>query len=120
MAKMTIKLKSQLRAYYKYIYLNLMCTEGIDFIGPNPSVLTFTSGQSTGDVQCADMTILDNSFLEGERNFSVELRQVHSETNVKFNKTMTSVDIDIDDDNDDCKFVPSNDFCIIILPSVPH
>ena len=97
---------SQLRAY-KCIYLNPMCTEGVDFIGPNPSVLRFTSGQSTGDVQCADMTILDNSFLERQRSFSVELRQVHSETNVKVNKTMTSVDIDIDDDNNDCKFVPA-------------
>ena len=46
-------------------------TEGV--IGPDPSILTFTSGQSTGDIQCADVTILDNSFLEGERNFSVRL-----------------------------------------------
>ncbi len=83
-----------------------MCIEGVDFIGPDPSVLTFTSGQSTGDVQCADMTILDNSILEGERSFSVELRQVRSETNVKINETMTSVDVDIDDDHNDCKFVP--------------
>jgi hypothetical protein len=81
-----------------------MCIEGVDFIGPDPSVLTFTSGQSTGDVQCADMTILDNSILEGERSFSVVLAQVHSETNVNINETMPSVDVDIDDDHNDRKF----------------
>ena len=90
-----------------------MCTEGVDFIGPDPSVLTFTSGQSTGDIQCANVTILDNSILEGERSFSVELGQVRSETNVKINETMTSVDIDIDDDHNDCKFIP-------VMISVPY
>ena len=82
-----------------------MCTEGVDFIGPDPSVLTFTSGQSTGDVKCANMTILDNSILEGQRSFSVELREDNSETSVKINETMTSVDIDIEDDPNDSKFV---------------
>jgi hypothetical protein len=90
-----------------------MCIEGVDFIGPDPSVLTFTSGQSTGDVQCADMTILDNSILEGERSFSIELGQVRSETNVKINKTMTSVDVDIDDDHNDRKFVPVIRFMLV-------
>ena len=102
MAKVTAKSMSRLWAH---TCLNLMCTEGVDFIGPNPSVLTFTSGQSTGDIQCADVTILDNSFLEGERSFGVELGQVHSETNVKINETMMSVDIDIDDDHNDRKLV---------------
>ena len=81
-----------------------MCTEGVDFIGPDPSVLTFTSGQSTGDIQCANVTILDNSILEGERGFSVELGKVGSETSVKINETMTSVDIDIQNDPSDSKF----------------
>lgn len=80
-----------------------MCTEGIDFIGPDPSVLTFTSGQSTGDIQCADVTILDNSILEGERSFSVELREVHSERSVKINETTMSLDIDVEDDPNDSK-----------------
>ena len=81
-----------------------MCTEGVDFIGPDPSMLTFTSGQSTGDVQCANVTILDNSILEGERGFSIELGKVGSETSVKINETMTSVDIDIENDPSDSKF----------------
>ena len=82
-----------------------MCTEGVDFIGPDPSVLTFTSGQSTGDVQCGVMTILDNSILEGQRSFSVELREIRSESSVKINETMMSVDIDIEEDPNDSKFV---------------
>ena len=81
-----------------------MCTEGVDFIGPDPSVLNFTSGQSTGDVQCADVTILDNSILEGQRSFSVELREIRSENSVKINETMMSVDIDIEEDPNDSKF----------------
>ena len=81
-----------------------MCIEGVDFIGPDPSVLTFTPGQSTGDVQCANMTILNNSILEGERDFSVELGEIGSETSVKINETMTSVDIDIQNDPSDSKF----------------
>ena len=82
-----------------------MCTEGVDFIGPDPSVLTFTSGQSTGGVQCGVITILDNFILEGERSFSVELGEVRSETSVKINETMMSVNIDIEEDPNDSKFV---------------
>ena len=82
-----------------------MHIEGVDFIGPDPSVLTFTPGQSTGDVQCADVTILDNSILEGQRSFSVELREIRSENSVKINETMMSVDIDIEEDPNDSKFV---------------
>jgi hypothetical protein len=80
---------------------NSMYTEGVDFIGPDPSMLTFTSGQSTGDIQCGVVTILNNSILEGEHRFSIELEGVHSETSVKINETMMSEDID------DRKFVPA-------------
>ena len=82
-----------------------MCTEGVDFIGPDPSVLTFTSGQSTGDVQCANVTILEDSILEGEHSFSVKLGHVPSETTVKINETMTSVNVDIDDNSNDRKSI---------------
>ena len=100
-----------------------MQTEGVDFIGPDPSILTFTPGQSTGDVQCANVTILDNSILEGQRSFSVELGEVHSETSVKINETMTSVDIDIDDDPNDSEFASAIEhyqLMILITYSVPH
>ena len=33
----------------------------------------FTAGQTVGGTQCAEVTILDNSVLEGERNFSIQL-----------------------------------------------
>ena len=67
-------------------YINLLCDEvcthnpaisvyieGTDFIGPVPSVLTFTSGQSAGDIQCAEVTIVDDDLPEGERNFSISI-----------------------------------------------
>lgn len=82
-----------------------MCTEGVDFIGPEPSMLTFISGQSTGDIQCADVTILDNSILEGERSFSVQLAEVPSEMKVKVSDTMMSVDINIEDDPNDSELM---------------
>jgi hypothetical protein len=84
-----------------------MHTDGVDFIGPDPSMLTFISGQSMGDIQCANMTILDNSILERERSFSVELREIRLETSVKINETMTSMDIDIENDPNDSKFEPA-------------
>ena len=49
------------------------------------------------------MTILDNSILEGERSFSVELREIRSETSVKINETTMSLDIDVEDDPNDSK-----------------
>ena len=51
----------------------LLHAEGEDFIGPNPSVLTFTSGQSMGGIQCANVTILDDNVVEGHTNFSIRL-----------------------------------------------
>ena len=83
-------------------------TEGVDFIGPDPSILTFTSGQSTGDIQCADVTILDNSILDGERSFSVELAEVRSESSVKLNETVMSVEIDIAVDPNDSRCCNNN------------
>lgn len=47
------------------------------------------------------MTILDNSILDGERSFSVEVIEVSSERSVKLNETMISVDIDIAIDPND-------------------
>ena len=31
----------------------------------------FTSGQSTGDIQCTNVAILDDDILEGERHFTI-------------------------------------------------
>ena len=53
--------------------VSIVLAEGIDFIGPNPPILTFTTGQSAGDIQCAEVTILDDSILDEQRNFSIRL-----------------------------------------------
>ena len=45
----------------------------VDFDGPSPSALLFTEGQTVGDIQCAQITILDNFIPEGERNFSISI-----------------------------------------------
>ena len=48
-------------------------TEGSDFIGPNPPALTLMAGQSASTIQCATVTILDDSIPQGERNFSISI-----------------------------------------------
>ena len=78
--------------------------EGVDFIGPEPSLLTFTSGLSMGDVQCANVTILDDTTLSGQRNLSIGLRN-HDENDsgVRIDISIPSIDIMIDVDTDDGK-----------------
>lgn len=61
-----------------------------------------------GDVQCASVTILDDSVLDGERNFLVILVPSDgdgsgSDDGVKINANASSTDIHIDIDIDDCK-----------------
>ncbi len=90
---------------------NSMCAEGVDFIGPDPSMLTFTSGQLSGGIQCGVVTILDNSVLEGDRSFSVELGGIDSDISVKINETMISVD------TNDRKFVPAIKYIIPVVVS---
>lgn len=42
-------------------------------MGPTPSVLIFTDEQTVGDIQCAELTILDDFVPQGERNFSISI-----------------------------------------------
>ena len=82
--------------------------DGIDFIGPEPSLLTFTSGQSTGDVQCANVTILDNDVLNGLRNLSIRLANYGGiGSGVRIDDNMPSIIINIDSDTDDGKIIES-------------
>ena len=46
---------------------------GVDFIGPTPSTLIFMAGQSMGDIQCADVTIPDDSIPQPQRTFNVSI-----------------------------------------------
>lgn len=85
------------------INANFSYADGIDFIGPEPSILTFTSGQSVGSVQCANVTVLDDNILSGQRNLSIRLTSYGEGSGVRINDTMLSVDITIDHDTDDSK-----------------
>ena len=82
--------------------------DGIDFIGPEPSLLTFTSEQSIGDVQCANVTILDNNVLNGLRNLSIRLANYGGVgSGVRIDDNMPSININIDRDTDDGKIIES-------------
>ena len=48
---------------------------GVDLIGPTPSTLIFTAGQTMGDMQCADITIPDDSIPQPQRTFNVSIRE---------------------------------------------
>lgn len=46
----------------------ILHAEGVDFIGPEPNALNFTSG---GNIQCAHVTIVDDPLPQGQRNFTI-------------------------------------------------
>ena len=65
-----------------------------------------------GDVQCANVTILDDTTLSGQRNLSIRLTNHtigEGGSRVKINDSMPSVDIIIDDDSDDSKYPAISD-----------
>ena len=70
-------------------------------------MLTFTSGQSTGDSQCTNIAILDNDVLDGQRNLTISLRTDNSVESdgrrglVSVNSKMPSVDLSIAPDIED-------------------
>ena len=85
----------------------IMLAGGVEFVGPNSSVLTFTSGQSTGDTQCTNVAILDNDVLDGQRDFTISLRTGSSvdadgrRGPVSVNSKMPSVGLSIAPDIED-------------------
>ena len=46
---------------------------GIDFSAPSPSTLTFPSGSTMTDTQCAMITLLSDNAVEGPHEFTVNL-----------------------------------------------
>ena len=92
---------------HRHLFITYNSTVGIDFIGPDPSVLTFTAGQSEGDIQCAEVSILDDSVLDGERNFSIRLVETSGGDGggggVQIDVNVPSIDIRIGQDLDDRK-----------------
>ena len=112
---------------------------GVDFIGPYPSVLIFTPGQTVGDIQCAEFSIPDDSYPQGERSFNVSIgddagtieyvggdagdggdgggggRGGSSGGGVRTNPNLPSVTVDIDIDINDSKTF-FHFFCIEYSP----
>ena len=53
-------------------FVCLIATSGIDYTGL-PNVLSFFSGQATGDLSCIDVPIVDDSVVEEKENFTIVL-----------------------------------------------
>ena len=89
-----------------------MIPDGADFIVLDPYMLTFTSGQSIGDLQCTSVTILDDSNPQGERNVSISIGRSEISNNdgtqaysrVHVDPDRSSVSFTIELDLDDCRF----------------
>ena len=97
--------------------------DGIDFVGPEPSLLTFTSGQSIGDVQCANVTVLDDDILNGRKNLSIKLANyggVGSGVRIDDNMPSINVNVIIDGDTGDGKIMNACIHNIIIINSGIH
>ena len=84
-------------------------TEGVDFTGPDPPVLTFTPGQSVGDIQCTNITVVDDSLPQPERSIVVRLGNnrtvggLERVSSVRVSTSVPSVSFDIDTDINDGK-----------------
>lgn len=89
-----------------------MIPDGADFIVLDPYTLTFTSGQSIGDLQCTSVTVLDDLNPQGERNVSISIgrseinnndgTQAYSRVHVDPDRSSLSFTIELD--LDDCRF----------------
>ena len=79
----------------------------MDFIGPEPPALTFTTGQSVGDIRCANVAIPDDSIPQGERSFRISIGDGGDSDGggegVRVNPNLPSIDIVISLDLDDGK-----------------
>ena len=96
-------MRKNMNSYLSYINIFSLHPEGIDFFGPVPSILTFTSGQSTGGIQCSNVTILDNSVVEDERSFRIILKNDTTNSRVLINTSASSLDFIIAVDINDSK-----------------
>ena len=90
--------------------LHILCfSAGVDFIGPDPPLLTFTPGQSVGDIQCANITVVDDSIPQPERSIVVTLGNnrtvggIESISSVRIDTSIPSLSFDIDTDINDRK-----------------
>ena len=72
-------------------------------------MLTFTPGQFVGDIQCANITVVDDSIPQPERSIVVRLGNnrnvggIERISSVRVNTTIPSVSFDIDTDINDRK-----------------
>ena len=75
--------------------------DGIDYIGPSPSVVTFRPGQTIGDQRCSVVSVLDDGFIEDEEMFNLSLSVSTADVDfVKFNGLDISTFTIIQDPND--------------------
>jgi hypothetical protein len=90
---------------------SLFFSAGVDFTGPDPPLLTFTPGQSVGDIQCANITVIEDSIPQPERTIVVTLGNnrtvggIERISSVRVNTSIPSLSFDIDTDINDRKLM---------------
>jgi hypothetical protein len=68
-----------------------------DFINTTSTSLDFAVGSMPGDTHCINVSITDDSALEGDETFSVALMLTTSDPNVTLGNDTTAVTITDDD-----------------------
>lgn len=78
---------------------------GVDYTGPSPATLTFTSGQEVGGQQCATFTAVDDELFEDEETVLVSLSSAAGDINgtVRFTPGNDTTTLTILQDPNDCK-----------------
>ena len=79
-----------------------MLLDGLDYVGPHPMMLTFTSGQTVGAQRCAVIFAIDDPLIEDVEAFNISLAASPSvENTVRFTigEDITTVII-VQDPND--------------------
>ena len=84
---------------------NAIFTDGIDFFGPTPSFLTFTSGKTNGDTLCADVMIADGPVPKRQRKFSISISDVKGSDGASVDTNRDTAAIVIAANFDDCKIL---------------
>ena len=60
---------------------HFVATPNVDYIPLTSALVGFTAASTVGDVQCVNLTIIDDSELEETKQFFLELEIIYTENN---------------------------------------
>ena len=95
-----------------FIFLSVL---DADFSHPTPFSISFDTTSTNGDVECVDVSTIDDMALEGDHDFSISLSSSNLEDNVQLStQSVTAV---INDNDSKCSELILYGYYISILRS---